>query len=144
MITRTRAGDMKAFACLYRRHVNPARALARQFNFPGVSADDLVSEAFARVLSALVGGGGPDLAFRAYLFTTLRRVGSERGRKDRLMTFVEDTETVVGRTEECARPTSSPRTSCCAKPCGCSPNAGGSPCGTPTSKVRRQLRSAPE
>jgi len=41
-------------------------------------ADDLVSESFAKILQVLRGGGGPDAAFRAYLYTTVRRVAYDR------------------------------------------------------------------
>ena len=42
---------------------------------PGRSeADDLVSEAFTKVLLLLRRGEGPDLAFRAYLLTAIRRL----------------------------------------------------------------------
>src|SRR6478735_4312687 len=40
--------------------------------------DDLVSEAFAKVLGVLQRGGGPDLAFRAYLLTAVRRLHVDR------------------------------------------------------------------
>ena len=56
-----------------RRHVEAARRLARQLVAAG-DADDLVSEAFAKVLVVLQRGDGPDLAFRAYLLTAVRRL----------------------------------------------------------------------
>ena len=51
--------------------------MARQL-VPANDADDLASDAFAKVLDALRGGGGPDISFRAYLLTTVRRVHVDR------------------------------------------------------------------
>lgn len=73
LISAVRGGDVDAYGELYRRHVEAARRLARQLVSPG-DADDLVSEAFAKVLVVLQRGGGPDLAFRAYLLTAVRRL----------------------------------------------------------------------
>ena len=44
----------------------------------GPDADDLVSDAFVKVLNVLLGGGGPDVAFRAYLLTAVRRLHVDR------------------------------------------------------------------
>jgi RNA polymerase sigma factor (sigma-70 family) len=46
----------------------------------GPDSDDLVSDAFAKVLQALQGGGGPDVAFRAYLLSAVRRLHVDRVR----------------------------------------------------------------
>jgi RNA polymerase sigma factor (sigma-70 family) len=73
LISTVRAGDVDAYGLLFARHVDAARRLARQLVSAG-DVDDLVSEAFAKVLSVLQRGGGPDLAFRAYLLTSVRRL----------------------------------------------------------------------
>ncbi len=73
LISAVRGGDVEAYGELFSRHVEAARRLARQLVSPG-DADDLVSEAFAKVLVVLQRGGGPDLAFRAYLLTAIRRL----------------------------------------------------------------------
>ncbi len=73
LISAVRGGDNDAYGQLFSRHVDAARRLARQLVSAG-DADDLVSEAFAKVLSVLQRGGGPDLAFRAYLLTAVRRL----------------------------------------------------------------------
>jgi RNA polymerase sigma factor (sigma-70 family) len=65
-------GDESAYALLWTRHAGAARRLAAQLTRPS-NVDDLVSEAFLRVLRAVKGGGGPDTAFRPYLFNTMRR-----------------------------------------------------------------------
>ncbi len=90
LITRVRTGDRAAFGELYRRHAAAATALARQFGRSATEADDLVSESFARVLDGLLAGGGPDTAFRAYLFTTLRNTAYDKTRKDRRLQFTDD------------------------------------------------------
>src|SRR4029077_15160669 len=66
LISAVRGGDVDAYGELSARHVDAARRLARQLAGPA-DADDLVSDAFTKVLTVLQRGGGPDLAFRAYL-----------------------------------------------------------------------------
>lgn len=73
LISAVRGGDIDAYGDLFARHVGAARSLARQLVSP-IDADDLVSDAFAKVLGVLQRGGGPDLAFRAYLLTAVRRL----------------------------------------------------------------------
>ncbi|HEU5037831.1 MAG TPA: sigma-70 family RNA polymerase sigma factor [Nocardioides sp.] len=77
LISLVRAGDTDAYGELFARHVEAARRLARQLVSAG-DVDDLVSEAFAKVLVVLQRGGGPDLAFRAYLLTAVRRLHVDR------------------------------------------------------------------
>jgi RNA polymerase sigma factor (sigma-70 family) len=77
LISAVRGGDADAYGELFARHVHAARRLARQL-VPAGDADDLVSEAFAKVLVVLQRGGGPDLAFRAYLLTAVRRLHVDR------------------------------------------------------------------
>ncbi len=90
LIARVRDGDRSAFGDLYGRHARAANALARQLSVSGAEADDLVAESFARVLDTLLDGRGPDSAFRAYLFTTLRHTAYDRTRKDKRLTFTDD------------------------------------------------------
>lgn len=74
LITAVREGDTSAYGALYERHAAAARTVARQYVRSTADADDVVSDAFARTLSVLQGGGGPDVTFRAYLFTVVRRL----------------------------------------------------------------------
>ncbi|MGN6239373.1 MAG: sigma-70 family RNA polymerase sigma factor, partial [Cellulosimicrobium cellulans] len=74
LITAVRGGDTSAYGALYERHAAAARTVARQYVRSTADADDVVSDAFARTLSVLQGGGGPDVTFRAYLFTVVRRL----------------------------------------------------------------------
>ena len=80
LISAVRGGDTTAYGELFSRHVEAARRLARQLASAG-DVEDLVSEAFAKVLTIVQRGGGPDLAFRAYLLTAVRslHIDSVRG-----------------------------------------------------------------
>ena len=98
LIARVRGGDRGAFGDLYGRHARAATAMARQIAVSGAEADDLVAESFARVLDTMLDGRGPDSAFRAYLFTTIRHTAYDRTRKDKRLQFTDDItqhETVV-------------------------------------------------
>jgi RNA polymerase sigma factor (sigma-70 family) len=91
LLARARRGDSSATAELYARHAGAARRLAATYPRAG-DPDDLVNEAFERVLGALRRGSGPEEAFRAYLFVTLRRVAAEQAArlKDEPMAEVPD------------------------------------------------------
>ena len=89
LIARVRAGDGSAYGILFSRHVRAARRLAVQL--AGRSeADDLVSEAFTKVLLVLRRGEGPDLAFRAYLLTAVRRLHVDRLRVQQRLQTTDD------------------------------------------------------
>ncbi len=77
LISAVRGGDADAYGELFSRHVEAARRLGRQL-VSGPDVDDLVAEAFAKVFVVLRRGGGPDLAFRAYLLTAVRRLHVDR------------------------------------------------------------------
>ena len=83
LITGARKGDSEAYGELYRRHVDSARAAARALTRSHSDADDLTSEAFARVLRALQRGGGPEVSFRPYLVTAVRNVFYDKVRRNR-------------------------------------------------------------
>ena len=80
LIAAIRSGDIEASGQLWQRHHLAATRLARQLTAAS-EADDLVSDGFARVLSAIRGGGGPDGAFRPYLFSTMRRANIDNTRR---------------------------------------------------------------
>src|SRR5689334_9766148 len=73
LIERVRCGDLDAYTALFRRHYDVALRQARRLT-DAHAAEDLVSEAFTKVLDLLRRGRGPDRAFRAYLLTTVRRL----------------------------------------------------------------------
>ena len=82
LVERTRSGDQRAFAELWRRHYRSGARVARQFT-SSIDADDLVSEAYTRIYQRVLAGGGPTGAFRPYLYTTIRNLASTWGAKSR-------------------------------------------------------------
>lgn len=89
LIARVRNGDLEAYGELFGRHHHAAERMARQL-VAANDADDLASDAFAKVLDALRSGGGPDISFRAYLLTTVRRVHVDRIRSGRKVQATDD------------------------------------------------------
>ncbi|NRN66876.1 RNA polymerase subunit sigma [Kibdelosporangium sp. 4NS15] len=96
LIEAVRGGTIQAYAQLYTRHVHAAQNLARQVARSPVEAEDLVSDAFAKVLASLLAGGGPDSAFRPYLLTALRHTAYDKTRRDRKVELADDVEAVTG------------------------------------------------
>lgn len=96
LIEAVRKGAVTAYGGLYERHVAAAYNLARQLSRSPAEADDLVSEAFAKVLDTLRGGRGPDSAFRAYLLTALRHTAYDKTRRERRVELSDDVSTVSG------------------------------------------------
>ncbi|ONI80085.1 hypothetical protein ALI22I_42405 [Saccharothrix sp. ALI-22-I] len=96
LIQAVRGGAIQAYGQLFERHVGAARNLARNLARSGAEADDLVSDAFAKVLDTLRAGGGPDSAFRAYLLTALRHTAYDKTRKDKRLKLSDDVEAVSG------------------------------------------------
>jgi RNA polymerase sigma factor (sigma-70 family) len=68
--------DAPAFASLYVQHLPAARRTALAL-VPPDAADDIVAEAFTRVLAACAAGGGPSGAFRPYLLATVRNLARD-------------------------------------------------------------------
>ncbi|MEV4733971.1 sigma-70 family RNA polymerase sigma factor [Saccharopolyspora sp. NPDC049426] len=96
LIDAVRQGDTGAYGSLYERHVAAAHSMARQVTKSAAEADDVVSEAFAKVLDLLRGQRGPTSAFRAYLLTAVRHAAYDRTRKQQRLQYSEDLETVPG------------------------------------------------
>jgi RNA polymerase sigma factor (sigma-70 family) len=90
LITAVRSGDQDAYGELFSRHSLAAGGLARQLARDTSEADDLVAEAFAKILQVLQGGGGPDVSFRAYLYTTVRRIAYDRTRANSRVQVTDD------------------------------------------------------
>jgi RNA polymerase sigma factor (sigma-70 family) len=93
LIEIARSGDSRAFGELWRRHYRSAARVARQFT-SSIDADDLVSEAYARIYQRVLAGGGPTGAFRPYLYTTIRNLASSWGAasRDVQVDIIEDFE----------------------------------------------------
>ncbi|AEI13402.1 sigma-70 family RNA polymerase sigma factor [Cellulomonas gilvus] len=98
LIAAVRAGDPTGFAALYERHASAATTVARQYTNDPADADDVVSDAFAAVYGALQRGNGPDEAFRAYLFTVVRRTAAVRREGARKVTPTDDLATLEAGT----------------------------------------------
>src|SRR3954469_14633062 len=85
LIESARSGDTSAFAELWRRHYRSAARVARQFT-SSIDADDLVSEAYVRIYQRVLAGGGPEGAFRPYLYTTIRNLAARWGQSNKTIT----------------------------------------------------------
>jgi len=83
LIAGTRTGDSEAFAELYRRHEGVALSRARQLVRSASDSEDIVAEAFVKILDLLLRGGGPVDDFRPYLLTCVRHGSVDRGRRSR-------------------------------------------------------------
>ncbi|HEX6518630.1 MAG TPA: sigma-70 family RNA polymerase sigma factor [Streptosporangiaceae bacterium] len=92
LIAASREADAAAYASLYQRHVAAARGVARQLVRGRAEADDIVAEAFAKVLDQLRRGGGPDGAFRPYLLATVRRAAIDRLRAEGRLVVTDEME----------------------------------------------------
>lgn len=68
----SREGDRRAFSELWRRHAPTALAYARSLGAAPPDPEDVVSDAFVRILQLLRTGKGPEESFRPYLLTTVR------------------------------------------------------------------------
>ncbi|GAB3052583.1 hypothetical protein GCM10027053_10750 [Intrasporangium mesophilum] len=79
LVARVRAGDNEAYGELWSRHVDVARGLARRIT--SRDPEDLIGESYARILTAIQAGRGPDTAFRPYLMSTIRRVNIDNARR---------------------------------------------------------------
>nr|WP_227411695.1 sigma-70 family RNA polymerase sigma factor [Cryobacterium sp. BB736] len=82
LVLRSRSGNSRAFAELWRRHATAARRVAGEFT-TSLDADDLVSEAYLRIYEQVRAGGGPTGAFRPYLYTVIRNLAARWGSADR-------------------------------------------------------------
>ncbi|MGW2674935.1 sigma-70 family RNA polymerase sigma factor [Kocuria rhizophila] len=78
LLRAVREGDTAAFGELYERHRGAALAVARMHARNESDAQDLVSEAFTRVLALLREGRGPREFLRAYVVTAVSRLAADR------------------------------------------------------------------
>jgi RNA polymerase sigma factor (sigma-70 family) len=86
-----RSGAHEAYAVLYNRYRYATLRLARHLGQRD-EADDVVAESFAQILALLNRGKGPDRAFRAYLFTTVRHECGRRAKLRQRVLSSEDPE----------------------------------------------------
>src|SRR5262245_10219995 len=92
-----RAGDTEAYGVLYERHLDAAKRAASCLVQTPVEREDLVADAFARVLRALRDGGGPTAEFRAYLLVTMRNAAISMGRGGSVALYADVPETYLSR-----------------------------------------------
>ena len=83
LISAVRRGEVDAYAQLYRRHEEPARRTAQLWAGDHTDHQDLVAEAFVRVLVAILGGGGPRDNLRPYLLVAIRNLASSAWQRER-------------------------------------------------------------
>lgn len=94
LLSLVRDGQVDAYAELYRRHYDAAVGFAT--GIAGRSrAEDVTADAFARILNLLGRGGGPEIAFRAYLLTTIRNTHTNVVRKDGRVIVIDDLEGIA-------------------------------------------------
>jgi RNA polymerase sigma factor (sigma-70 family) len=84
----------KTYEELYVEHAPAARRLALSM-VPHDVADDIVAEAFARVLAVIRAGGGPSHAFQGYLLTAVRNQATDWLKTRRRLTVVADMDVAV-------------------------------------------------
>ncbi|MCI2419020.1 sigma-70 family RNA polymerase sigma factor [Saccharopolyspora sp. K220] len=94
LLDAVRTGSTEAFGELYSRHRTAAHTMAKQVASTPTDAEDLVAEAFAKILDVLRRGGGPDAAFRAYLLTTVRNLAVAANNRDRRLQLVDELDAV--------------------------------------------------
>jgi RNA polymerase sigma factor (sigma-70 family) len=91
LIRRTRDGDPDAYGALFARHADAATLLASRLTTgTPVAADDVVSDAFLGVLSAIRSGHGPEESFRPYLYTAVRNGAAALRERESRAIAVED------------------------------------------------------
>ncbi len=107
LIVAVREGDKDAYRMLFERHASAARRVAFAYTTVPSDVDDIVADAFESVLRALQGGNGPSEAFRAYLFTVIRRTARDAKRRADRMRPCEDMEVhdhVIGHVQASSDP----------------------------------------
>jgi len=81
LIAAVRCGDVKAYGLLYERHLSAANRAASYLVTTTAEREDLVAEAFTRVLQVLRSGRGPIHDFRPYLLVTMRHAAINAARR---------------------------------------------------------------
>jgi RNA polymerase sigma factor (sigma-70 family) len=81
LIASVRRGNTDAYGVLYERHLVAAKRAAACLVTTPSEREDLVAEAFTRVLHTLRTGRGPDEEFRPYLLVTMRHLAINAARR---------------------------------------------------------------
>lgn len=93
LLSMARSGHQAAYAALFERYSYAAHRLARHLG-QKEDSDDVVSEAFAQVLDLIGRGKGPERAFRAYLFTTVRHECGRRAKARKRVIPTDDEQQI--------------------------------------------------
>jgi RNA polymerase sigma factor (sigma-70 family) len=91
LLQSVRDGDADAYGALYDSYSRAARAIARRYTRQEADAADVVSEAFAGLYSALVGGKGPEDNVRGYLNVSIRNAAAALSRRGQRVFPTDDT-----------------------------------------------------
>ena len=78
LLDRLRAGDREAAVDLWTRHYPSVLLAARRVTRQPRDAEEIASDAFSGMLTALSGGAGPTTSVRAYLVTSVRNLAASR------------------------------------------------------------------
>jgi RNA polymerase sigma factor (sigma-70 family) len=97
LIAAVRRGDSEAYGELYERHLHAAKRAASCLSNTPAEREDLVADAFTRVLRVLRDGGGPTEEFRAYLLVTLRNAAISGSRGATVSLYADVPETYLPR-----------------------------------------------
>lgn len=79
LLKAVRAGEEGAYGTLYERYRSTAQAIAYKHTSDPGTVEDIVAEAFARILQALRNGNGPTTFMGGYLSTTIAHLAGEFG-----------------------------------------------------------------
>ncbi|MEV8339021.1 sigma-70 family RNA polymerase sigma factor [Leucobacter sp. NPDC077196] len=77
LLSAYRAGDSAALAVLWERHLRPALVASRSIA-PSLDAEDVVSDAYLKIIESIENGRGPQGAFRPYLYRVVRSVAVDK------------------------------------------------------------------
>jgi RNA polymerase sigma factor (sigma-70 family) len=97
LIAAVREGDTTSYGVLYERHLVAAKRAASCLANSAAEREDLVADAFTRVLRALRDGGGPNEEFRAYLLVTMRNAAISTHRGASVSLYADVPETYLPR-----------------------------------------------
>jgi RNA polymerase sigma factor (sigma-70 family) len=97
LVERARLGDQEAAVQLWTRHYPSVLLAARRVTRQPRDAEEIASDAFAGMLSALASGAGPTTSVRAYLVTSVRNLAASRARRPSSGDVITDDVAVFDR-----------------------------------------------
>lgn len=100
LLASVRAGDSDAYGVLFERHFASALAVAKRHAGNHSDASDLAAEAFAKVFATVRAGGGPEVFFRAYVYSTIRRLAAAQRTKDGRQLLSDEMDSFVSESSD--------------------------------------------